>query len=94
MLEISTNEGDSTAKILVIGVGGAGNNAVNRMIEENIMGVEFICVNTDKQHLKSGKDQGEFSDSVVRNLPRDLVQVPSLRLVLRQLRRTLKNYQI
>ena len=55
MLEISANEGDSAAKILVIGVGGAGNNAVNRMIEENIIGVEFVCVNTDKQHLKSCK---------------------------------------
>ena len=55
MLEIRTNEADASAKILVIGVGGAGNNAVNRMIEENIMGVEFICVNTDKQHLKNCK---------------------------------------
>ena len=55
MLEIRTNEADSSAKILVIGVGGAGNNAVNRMIEENIIGVEFICVNTDKQHLKNCK---------------------------------------
>lgn len=55
MLEIRTNEADTTAKILVIGVGGAGNNAVNRMIEENIKGVEFICVNTDKQHLKNCK---------------------------------------
>lgn len=55
MLEIRTNEADSTAKILVIGVGGAGNNAVNRMIEENIIGVEFICINTDKQHLKNCK---------------------------------------
>jgi cell division protein FtsZ len=55
LLEIRTNEADASAKILVIGVGGAGNNAVNRMIEENIMGVEFICVNTDKQHLKSCK---------------------------------------
>lgn len=55
MLEIRTNEADSTAKILVIGVGGAGNNAVNRMIEENIIGVDFICVNTDKQHLKNCK---------------------------------------
>lgn len=55
MLEIRTNEADTTAKILVIGVGGAGNNAVNRMIEENIMGVDFICVNTDKQHLKTCK---------------------------------------
>lgn len=55
MLEIKTNEADSAAKILVIGVGGAGNNAVNRMIEESIIGVEFICVNTDKQHLKTCK---------------------------------------
>ena len=55
MLEIRTNEADTTAKILVIGVGGAGNNAVNRMIEENIIGVDFICVNTDKQHLKNCK---------------------------------------
>jgi cell division protein FtsZ len=55
LLEIRTNEADSTAKILVIGVGGAGNNAVNRMIEESIVGVDFICVNTDKQHLKNCK---------------------------------------
>ena len=55
MLEIRTNEADNTAKILVIGVGGAGNNAVNRMIEENIKGVEFVCINTDKQHLKNCK---------------------------------------
>lgn len=55
MLEIKTNGADSAAKILVVGVGGAGNNAVNRMIEENIIGVEFVCVNTDKQHLKTCK---------------------------------------
>ena len=55
LLEIRTNEADNTAKILVIGVGGAGNNAVNRMIEENIKGVEFVCINTDKQHLKNCK---------------------------------------
>ena len=51
MLEIKTTEADSSAKIIVIGVGGAGNNAVNRMIDENIGGVEFIGVNTDKQAL-------------------------------------------
>ena len=55
MLEIRTNESEASAKIIVVGVGGAGNNAVNRMIEEGIQGVEFICVNTDKQHLKSCK---------------------------------------
>lgn len=51
MLEITTTEADSSAKIIVIGVGGAGNNAVNRMIDENIGGVEFVGVNTDKQAL-------------------------------------------
>ena len=52
MLEIRTTEADASAKIIVIGVGGAGNNAVNRMIDENIGGVEFIGVNTDKQALQ------------------------------------------
>lgn len=55
MLEIKTNESDLAAKIIVIGVGGGGNNAVNRMIDEGIMGVEFVCVNTDKQHLSNCK---------------------------------------
>lgn len=52
MLEIKTNEAESAAKIIVVGVGGAGNNAVNRMIDESIGGVEFIGINTDKQALK------------------------------------------
>ena len=52
MLEIKTNEAEAAAKIIVVGVGGAGNNAVNRMIDENIGGVEFIGINTDKQALK------------------------------------------
>ena len=51
MLEIMSNEAESSAKIIVIGVGGAGNNAVNRMVEESIGGVEFVGVNTDKQAL-------------------------------------------
>ncbi len=55
MLEIMTNEAESSARIIVIGVGGAGNNAVNRMVEETIGGVEFIGVNTDKQALTLSK---------------------------------------
>ena len=42
---------DGMAKIKVIGVGGAGNNAVNRMVEMGVNGVEFIAVNTDRQAL-------------------------------------------
>ena len=51
MLEIK-NDAESACKIIVVGVGGAGNNAVNRMVDENITGVEFIGINTDKQALQ------------------------------------------
>ncbi|WP_425446993.1 cell division protein FtsZ [Dethiothermospora halolimnae] len=43
------------ARIKVIGVGGGGNNAVNRMIESQVQGIEFIAVNTDRQALHSSK---------------------------------------
>ena len=52
MLEIKINENENAARIIVVGVGGAGNNAVNRMVDENIAGVEFIGINTDKQALQ------------------------------------------
>jgi len=52
LLEIKTNDAESAAKIVVVGVGGAGNNAVNRMVDEVIEGVEFIGINTDKQALQ------------------------------------------
>ena len=43
------------AVIKVIGVGGAGNNAVNRMISEGVQGVEFIVANTDTQALRNSE---------------------------------------
>ena len=46
---------DQLAKIKVIGVGGGGNNAVNRMIESGVQGVDFIVANTDLQVLKNSK---------------------------------------
>lgn len=55
MLEISNNTSSSVAKLMVMGVGGAGCNAVNRMIDENISDVEFVAVNTDKQDLDNNK---------------------------------------
>lgn len=55
MIEIESKEEKTPAKILVIGVGGAGNNAVNRMIDENVEGVELVAVNTDKQALALNK---------------------------------------
>ena len=52
MLEIKLPESEAAAKIIVVGVGGAGNNAVNRMVTDGIVGVEFIGINTDKQALQ------------------------------------------
>ena len=46
---------DGTATIKVIGVGGAGTNAVNRMVDSGIKGVDFIAVNTDRQALLLSK---------------------------------------
>ena len=51
---IDNNINDGSV-IKVIGVGGGGGNAVNRMIEENVKGVEFITANTDVQALKNSK---------------------------------------
>ena len=46
---------EAFARIIVIGVGGAGNNAVNRMIDDNISSVEFYVANTDQQALSRSK---------------------------------------
>ena len=54
MLEFETSI-DSLAIIKVIGVGGGGNNTVNRMIEHGVQGIEFIAVNTDAQALNLSK---------------------------------------
>lgn len=56
MLEFDTSY-DQGAVIKVIGVGGGGNNAVNRMIEHGVQGVDFIAVNTDAQALEHSKAQ-------------------------------------
>jgi cell division protein FtsZ len=53
MFELSDKELVSTAKIKVIGIGGAGGNAVNTMISYNLRGVDFITANTDAQALRA-----------------------------------------
>lgn len=61
---------ETFAKIKVIGVGGGGSSAVNRMIEERIRGVEFIAVNTDAQALHHNKAQTKvhIGQTVTRGL--------------------------
>lgn len=54
MYDIDMND-EGFAQIKVIGVGGGGNNAVNRMIDNDVQGIEYIAVNTDRQALNSSK---------------------------------------
>ena len=51
MIEFQNEEQDTFASIKVVGCGGGGNNAVNRMVDAGLRGVEFISVNTDRQAL-------------------------------------------
>lgn len=61
---------EQVAQIKVIGVGGGGNNAVNRMIESGLKGVEFIAVNTDKQALFTSKAEHkvQIGDKLTKGL--------------------------
>ncbi|MBE6686307.1 MAG: cell division protein FtsZ [Ruminococcaceae bacterium] len=52
---------DSGVVIKVVGVGGGGNNAVNRMIKENVRGVEFVVINTDRQALAHSASENKIA---------------------------------
>ncbi|MDN3019605.1 cell division protein FtsZ [Paenibacillus sp. BSR1-1] len=69
MLEFAANM-DQLANIKVVGVGGGGNNAVNRMIEDGVEGVEFIAVNTDAQaiHQSKAEIKMQIGSSLTRGL--------------------------
>ncbi|MFC5651678.1 cell division protein FtsZ [Paenibacillus solisilvae] len=63
-------EMEQLAQIKVIGVGGGGSNAVNRMIENGVKGVEFITVNTDAQalHMAKAEQKLQIGDKLTRGL--------------------------
>lgn len=69
MIDIESND-VGNAKIKVIGVGGGGNNAVDRMISDNVQSIEFISVNTDYQALNSSKAsiKIQLGDKLTRGL--------------------------
>ncbi|HOF94836.1 MAG TPA: cell division protein FtsZ, partial [Clostridia bacterium] len=69
MLEMDFDSGQF-AQLKVVGVGGAGNNAVNRMIQYGLRGVEFIAVNTDKQalHLSRANQKIQIGEKLTKGL--------------------------
>src|SRR5215207_681889 len=64
------DSGVQTARMKVVGVGGGGGTAVNRMIEDGLQGVEFISVNTDSQALAISKS--DIKIQIGRKLTRGL----------------------
>jgi len=58
---IENQNQELTPRITVFGVGGAGGNAVNNMIEKNLEGVEFVVANTDAQALQQSKARARVS---------------------------------
>ena len=69
IFEIEEHSAQS-ARMKVVGVGGGGGNAVNRMIEENLAGVQFISVNTDAQALAASRS--DFKVQIGKKLTRGL----------------------
>lgn len=61
MFQLDDNVENNAAVIKVIGVGGGGGNAVNRMIEAKVQGVEFIVANTDAQVLAHSEADQKFN---------------------------------
>ena len=61
MIEIKDTTLKNIPKIYVIGIGGGGNNALNRMIASNVANVEFIAINTDLQVLETCKAEKKLS---------------------------------
>ena len=64
-------EFESGVNIKVVGVGGGGNNAVNRMISSNVRGVDFIAINTDKQALQKSAATHKIPDVYKRQAQAD-----------------------
>lgn len=96
-VEVVNGEGSdlsdvSPTVIKVIGCGGGGSNAVNRMIEANIKGVEFIALNTDKQALGRSKAASRLASD--RSLHRDLAPAAILKSGKKPRRKTRKKFLI
>ena len=69
MFEVTDGKSDR-AIIRVIGVGGGGCNTVNQMVDANIDGVDFVCANTDRQHLERCKTNAilQLGSAITRGL--------------------------
>ena len=76
------------ANIKVIGVGGGGNNAVNRMVDNQIKGVQFLAVNTENQVLELSK--ADVTIQIGEKVTKALVLVLTHKSVKKQLKKAVK----
>ena len=77
--------------IKVIGVGGGGNNVVNRMVKANVKGVDFIAINTDKQFLDVSS--ATYKVQIGEKLTAGKARAPTLRWAASPLRRAVRRLQ-
>ena len=76
------------ANIKVIGVGGGGNNAVNRMVDSDLKGVQFLSANTESQVLELSK--ADVTIQIGEKVTKDLVLVLIHKSVKKQLKKAVK----
>ena len=81
------NEADKVAQIKVVGVGGGGNNAVNRMIQANITSASFVAVNTDKQalYLSKASEKIQIGEKLTKGNYSFRKSFPSVENIIKQL---------
>ena len=69
MIDITDNRNKRKAKIIVAGVGGAGNNAINRMVEDGVEGIDLLGINTDMKALRCCKaGQVQIGEKLTKGL--------------------------
>ena len=76
MLQFEKSD-NANARIVVVGVGGGGCNAVNRMIDVNLKNINFLAINTDKQALASCKAENKIQ--IGEKLTKGLIPAPAIK---------------
>ena len=92
MIEFQKEEQANFASIKVVGCGGGGNNAVNRMVDAGLRGVEFISVNTDRQALMLSNAQTKIH--IGEKITKFFLRLTLMEIIRKSVRTMLLSWQI